>query len=221
MRPLIGITTDIMDLAGQERCVLSRTYARAVASAGATPVLLGHDTAQIGGLIARLDGFVLTGGDDPAMEAFGVATDPRVRRVHPDRQAFEVGLLAALAADAPDKPVLGVCLGMQMMALVAGGGLEQYMPDRGDAAALHWEHEHALVGAGGWPFGGGPVLSRHKQAVSAAGGMRVVATAPDGVIEAIDDPGRRFYLGVQWHPERTADVACGADIFAAFIRAVS
>jgi len=218
MQPLIGITTDIVEVEGRERCAMYPSYARAVLAAGGTPVLLGHDLPAIDSLIARLDGFVLTGGDDPVMEDFGVPTDPRVTRLHPDRQAFEVDLLRRLA-DHPDTPVLGVCLGMQLMALVSGGTLDQYMPDRGDEAALHWEHEHAIVGNDGWGFGEGAVLSRHKQAVTAAGGMRVVATAPDGVIEAIDEPGRSFYLGVQWHPERTADEGCGADIFAAFVRA--
>lgn len=219
MHPLIGITTDVVGIDGRERCAMYPSYARAVAAAGGVPVLLAHEPGAIDVLIARLNGFVFTGGDDPMMEPFGVATDPRATRLHPDRQAFETALLRRLAESRPETPVLGICLGMQMMALVAGGTLEQYMPDRGDAAALHWEHEHAIVGGPGWRFGGGPVLSRHKQAVSAAGGMRVAATAPDGVIEAVDDPARPFYLGVQWHPERTADAGCGADIFAALVRA--
>ncbi len=212
-KPLIGITTDVVCVEGRERCASYPSYARAVVEAGGVPVFLSHDLCAIDGLIARLDGFVLTGGDDPVMEAFGAATDPRVTPVHADRQAFEVALLRALQADRPDVPVLGVCLGMQMMALVAGGTLEQYMPDRGPEADAHWEHEHAIVGTSDWRFGTGPVLSRHKQAVSEAGGLRVVATAPDGVIEAVDDPGRLFYVGVQWHPERTAAAGCGADVF--------
>lgn len=220
--PLIGITTDVVAVEGRERCASYPSYARAVVEAGGVPVFLSHDLEAIDGLMARLDGFVLTGGDDPAMEEFGAATDPRVTRVHPARQAFEVALLRALAADRPQVPVLGVCLGMQMMALVAGGELEQYLPDRGPEAAAHWEHEHAIVrtiaGDDGWRFGAGPVLSRHKQAVSEAGGLRVVATAPDGVIEAVDDPGRAFYVGVQWHPERTAAAGTGKNLFEALVQ---
>jgi putative glutamine amidotransferase len=146
--------------------------------------------------------------------------------MNPRRQAFEVSLLTAIAGRR-DMPVLGVCLGMQMMALCAGGKLDQYLPQTlgEDRALLHQgDRTHAIVveksdsvlGAGA----SDTVRSWHRQAVSDAGSLRVVARAPDGVVEAIDDPTRRFYLGVQWHPERgeAADALSGG-LIARFVAA--
>ncbi len=219
-RALIGITSDVLVCDGRERVGMYPAYAAAITAAGGAPILLTHEVESIAAVIDRLDGFVLTGGDDPAVEAFGAATDSRVTIVDSRRQAFEVALLTALAKHKPDTPVLGVCLGMQMMALVSGGVLDQYLPDTPGLAEGHWEKEHAIIGEDGWGFGSGPVLSRHKQAVADAGSMRVVARAPDGLIEAVDDPSRRFCLGVQWHPERTTDPSTGAAIFEALVTTV-
>jgi putative glutamine amidotransferase len=218
-RALIGISSDVLVCDGRERVGMYPAYAAAVTAAGGAPVLLTHELESIAAMVDRLDGFILTGGDDPAMEAFGAVTDSRVTLVDPRRQAFEVALLRALAEFKPDTPVLGVCLGMQMMALVSGGALDQYLPDTPGLAKGHWEKQHAVIGEDGWGFGSGPVLSRHKQAVAEPGSMRVVARAPDGLIEAIDDPARRFCLGVQWHPERTTDPSTGAAIFEALVTA--
>ena len=157
------------------------------------------------------------------MEGWGVATDLRARRIDARRQAFELALLHALAGDAAspggdssprDTPVLGVCLGMQLMALHAGGRLEQYLPD---TLASHADHagdrRHPLVFRVGDsvlrpPPAAATVISSHRQAIADAGRLRVVATAPDGTLEAVDDPARPFYIGVQWHPER-ADGGAG------------
>lgn len=217
-RPMIGITSDVVTVEGRERIAMYPSYARAVAACGGIPVLLTHEVGVVRDLVDRLDGFVLTGGDDPAMEEFGDVTDHRVTRLHPDRQRFEVSLLRELEARANEKPVLGVCLGMQMMALVAGGKLDQYLPDSCPTAAMHWEQEHEIVPSGaGWLRG--RVLSRHKQAVRDVGRLSVLASAPDGIVEAVGDPRRKFFVGVQWHPERTSDDAVGAQIFRALVQA--
>ena len=218
MRPTIGITVDnqLTDLPSQ-RYLVSASYAQAVEAAGGVPVLLAQLPERIDDYLVLCDGLILTGGDDPHMEPFGQATDPRATPVSMDRQVFETALLAALARQ-PDKPTLGVCLGMQMMGLIAGGQLEQYLPaSMGEAAAAaHWnDRRHALqptVPVASSPLFTGhepdttepleSVVSHHRQAITNAGRLRVVATAEDGVIEAIDDPSRRFYVGVQWHPER-------------------
>jgi len=220
-RALIGISSDVLVCDGRQRVGSYPAYAAAVVAAGGAPVLLTHELESIAAVIDRLDGFVLTGGDDPAMEAFAAVTDSRVTLVDSKRQGFEVALLRALAEHKPDAPVLGVCLGMQMMALTSGGTLDQYLPDTPGLAEGHWERQHAIIGQDGWGFGDATaVLSRHKQAVADAGSMRVVARAPDGLIEAVDDPARHFCLGVQWHPERTNDRAAGAAIFEALVAAV-
>jgi putative glutamine amidotransferase len=98
------------------------------------------------------------------------------------------------------------------MALHAGGVLDQHLPDTLATAADHWERtEHAVDGL----LGTGQVHSHHRQAITDPGRMRIVARAHDGVIEAVDLPPeetRSLYLGVQWHPERTADEHLGRDI---------
>lgn len=218
-RPLVGITSDVIIVDGRPRCAMYPSYARAVSQAGGLPVLLTHEQACIPGLVDRLDAFIFTGGDDPRTEPFGSPTDPRATPLHPDRQAFEVALLQALQAQRPDTPVLGICLGMQLMALVAGGRLDQHMPATRPTADDHWEKTHPIVPDAGWEFGPGEVLSRHRQAVDDAGRLQVVARAPDGVIEAVNDPQRRFYLGVQWHPERTTGATLGMAIFDRLVHA--
>src|SRR5262249_36624142 len=160
-----------------------------------------------------------TGGDDPRTEAFGEPTHPKTTPVHADRQAYETDLLQALEQRLA-APVLGVCLGMQMMALLAGGRLIQHLPDEGPTAdphsgdAVHLIRTLAPGALGREGSVAASVTSHHHQAVRDPGRLRVVALADDGVIEAIDDPARPFYLGVQWHPERTTDRAFGPALFA-------
>jgi len=217
-RPLIGITTDVITHHGRERCAMYPSYARAVAAAGGAPVLLSHEVDSIGTLVEALHGFVFTGGDDPRTEEFGEPTDPRATLLHPDRQRFEIALLRELSKRRPDTPVLGVCLGMQLMSLVAGGSLDQHLPESCATADDHWEREHAIVPGEAWEFGSGLVLSRHRQAVRDPGTLGVLARAHDGIIEAVGDPARRFYLGVQWHPERTARRSLGGELFDRLVR---
>jgi putative glutamine amidotransferase len=212
MRPLIGIT---MDMDG-ERCFIRPGYALAVERAGGVPVLLPPAVNLVEEYVARCDGFIFSGGDDPIMEQWGIATHPKATKVHPERQAFEVALLHALEMK-QEKPILGVCLGMQLMSLHAGGSLEQHLPDLGNGAAeAHWgRKEHAVAG----DVGRGRVLSHHRQAITNSGRLRVCGRAPDGLIEAVQDDARPFYLGVQWHPERTDDENLGVGLFRRLIEA--
>lgn len=229
-RPVIGVTPSL-----DERDLrLRRAYAKAIARAGGLPVVLTpawDDPAESArAALSFCDAVVLTGGDDPATERYGEPTHPAAKRVHPDRQAFEEALLDELSRR-PEVPVLGICLGMQMMALAAGGSLIQHMPDEVPTHAEHMDNRaHAVLSKADrsvlWdgprspdePLGA--VTSWHRQAVRSAGRLRTVAAASDGVIEAIDDPGRPFWLGVQWHPERTDDEALGLGVFRRMIGAV-
>lgn len=228
-RPVIGITVDNRDNTAETGQYESAVrYSRAVAEAGGLPMLLPHEVELAAAYVADCDALVLTGGADPVMEQFGCATDGRARRMDQRRQAFELALLdevdqhrdRAVNPFDDDKAVLGVCLGMQLMALHNGAALDQYMPDSmGDDATRHHTDNarHTLVidytdsvlvqghAAGNAP---GVVVSSHRQRIADAGRLRVAARAEDGTIEAIDDPARRFYLGVQWHPERGADNDC-------------
>lgn len=222
MRPLIGITMDV-----DERSVSARrAYFDAVAAAGGVPVGLvppEPDWApeMAASLVERVDGFVLTGGADPRMEPFGHPTHPAARTMHPHRQAFETALVRALEARRA-APVLGVCLGMQMMALGAGGRMCQHLPDVVPATAEDHREDrmHRLeVCAPDAVIRGGEVNSNHHQAVADAGRLVVVARAHDGVTEAVRDPSRPFYLGVQWHPERMGDVPMGWELFRALVAA--
>jgi putative glutamine amidotransferase len=197
------------------------TYIHAVVAAGGTPVLLPPVPALAHEFSRRCDAFLFTGGDDPRTEPFGEPTHPSATPVHPERQEFEVALLNELQRR-PAAPVLGVCLGMQMMALHAGGALNQHMPDDVATAEQHRHDSTHDITTSIEPhplLAPGPVTSHHRQAVRTAGRLRVVAVAPDGIIEAIDDPARPYYLGVQWHPERTAFEPLGAGLFARLIRA--
>jgi putative glutamine amidotransferase len=220
--PLVGITTDVSVVGERERLECGAAYAERVAAAGGTPVLL-PPIPELAEAHARLcDAFVFTGGNDPRMEPFGEPTHPQARAVSPRRQEYETALLRYLLAEAPATPTLGVCLGMQMMALVAGGRLDQHLPEVTPSATEH-RGVHEVVPVAGQcgpvPIRKGRVLSNHHQAVADPGTLVVLARGPGGVIEAIADPGRPFYLGVQWHPERTEEIGLGADLFASLVAA--
>jgi putative glutamine amidotransferase len=200
-RPRIGISTDLAD----GRFTVDVRYADLVAGCGGLPLLLPAQPDRVADVIELCDGFVLTGGDDPIMEHWGEPTHPRAKPLHPRRQAYEIALLAALA-ELPQRPVLGICLGMQLMALHAGGRLDQHLPETLATHDRHWGRvAHPVTGA----LGDGAVVSHHRQAVVDPGLLSVIATADDGVIEAVRDEQRPFYLGVQWHCERTEDETLG------------
>lgn len=214
-RPLIGITTDVVETNGRLKADCGLAYAMCIERAGGIPILLPPIASLIHEHLRLCDGFVFTGGDDPRMEAFGVATHPQAKVIHPNRQAYELGLLAALATDRPEAPVLGICLGMQLMSLHAGGKLNQFMPDTLPTHAQHKNAEHEVVPVrdAASPFTlAGVVWSNHRQAVEHPGTLRIIAKSPDQVIEAVTDPSRPWYLGVQWHPERTAAAPLGQRI---------
>lgn len=201
-------------------------YAKGVAAAGGVPVLLAPLVEMVGSYVERMDALVLTGGDDPRMEPFGGVTHAKATPLHPARQAFESELIVRLRTDRPEMPILGVCLGMQMLALHAGGKMDQCMPETRADADRHWDGTHEVTptpqeGDGaGMRIARGLVRSRHRQAVTDPGSMRVVGLSDDGVIEAIADPARPFVLGVQWHPERTEDPALGVELFRRLVGAV-
>jgi putative glutamine amidotransferase len=210
-RPLIGVTCDLDDRGYR----VGPGYAAVIRAEGATPILLPCEPSCAAEYVRRCDGLVLSGGDDPIMEQWGVATHPEATTIDPRRQAFELALLAALD-DEPGTPVLGICLGMQLMGLHRGAKLEQFMADTLPSAGEHWPRtSHAIEG----DLGDGVVHSHHRQALVDPGPLAVVARAADGVIEAVRDDRRSFFLGVQWHPERTDDASLGSGLFRALIRA--
>ncbi len=234
-RPIIGITPDTASPNDAERSSPRErfryespaTYSRAVVAAGGVPVILPYHVEAIADYLQLCDGFILSGGDDPDTTPFGEAVHPAAKLLHPLRQQFELALLAAL--DATVHPVLGICLGMQLMALHAGGRLHQHLPDApnltADQAAMHRGHDHAIVPTPGHVHlpAAGRVYSHHHQAVADAGRLSVAAVSDEAsgrLIEAIElSDARRFYLGVQWHPERTADASLGPALIGRFVAA--
>lgn len=221
-KPIIGITTDVSEKDGRVKLDVAQAYCDAVERAGGVAVLLPPNAALVDEYVQLCDGFVFTGGDDPRTEGFGAPTHAKATPMHALRQDFETKLLARLQAG--DAPVLGVCLGMQLMSLAAGGKLDQHIEDNLPSHAEHWGAEHAIkpiASATADPrfrFSG-VVQSKHKQAVSDAGRLTPIATSADGVVEAVIDSARKFYVGVQWHPERTRDGAVGQRLFDELVKA--
>ena len=219
MPPVIGLTTYREQAAWgvwhQRADLLPAQYAGAVEAVGGVPLLLPPVTTSgaAEAVVARLHGLVVSGGADVDPSRYGAEAHPRSAGWRPDRDAWELALLDA--ADAARLPVLGVCRGMQLMAVHAGGALDQHTPD------LVGHDEHS---PGGDAFGSVSVATEpgsrlaalvgeqvtvschHHQSVRDAPGFRAVATASDGTLEAIETPTERFCVAVQWHPETAADV---------------
>jgi putative glutamine amidotransferase len=210
-KPVIGITADI----AADKFQVSRAYAGMIERAGGVPIILPCVPSLADELFALCDGVVLSGGDDPIMTQWGVAMHPKARPLDAQRQAFELALLGELDRR-PGVPALGVCLGMQLMGLHCGGALDQHLPDSLATADMHWDRSaHEIEGE----LGRGTVHSHHRQALSEAGSLKVIARAPDGVIEAVRNENRpAMYLGVQWHPERTDDERLGFALFQRLVR---
>lgn len=214
---IVGVTCDVArDPALRAR--VRTAYAERIDHAGGVAVFLPPLPAQAHEHAEICDALVLTGGDDPLTEPFGAPTHPKATRVDPTRQAYELAVLHAFE-NHPAKPVLGVCLGMQYMALVAGGELDQHLPETTPTHADHaGDRVHPIVPEPGERLPAGEITSNHHQAVRDPGALAVVARAHDGVIEAVRDPSRRLYLGVQWHPERSDHDGLGQALFDELVR---
>jgi putative glutamine amidotransferase len=228
--PLIGLTTYREDARwgvwDQRADLLPAQYAEAVVSCGGVPVLLPPVAAPGAAdvTVARLDGLVISGGADVDPARYDADPHPRTALWRPDRDAWELALLAA--AEAVDLPVLGVCRGMQVMAVHAGGSLDQHTPD------LVGHDEHS---PGGDVFGAVQVSTspgtrvaglvgesltvncHHHQSVARHPGFVAAAHAADGTLEAMETDGERFCVAVQWHPETVADVG----LLAGLVRAAA
>ncbi|WP_441248455.1 gamma-glutamyl-gamma-aminobutyrate hydrolase family protein [Kitasatospora sp. McL0602] len=212
-RPLVGITSYLEEASWgvwqQNAAVLHGSYLDAVTRAGGIPVVLPPHGRGAGRLLARLDALVLAGGADIAPDRYGEPAHPRTGKPQPVRDAWEFELLAG--ALERDLPVLGICRGMQLLNIALGGSLVQHLPERtGDEshqiASAVYHRRPVTTGAGSriaellGPAAEVPCY--HHQAVGRLGnGLEAAAWAADGVIEAVELPGHRFVLGVQWHPE--------------------
>lgn len=223
-RPLIGVTTQSLQAvegippAFPASWVMNRMYLDALVRAGAAPILLPLLPEQpevMRALYERLDGLLLPGGVDIEPSNFGEAPHPLLRRTDPPRDVVELQLARWALEDG--MPMLGLCRGLQILNIAAGGTLFQdvqaqrfgsqkhdYEPPEHTRDFLAHEVElvsgsrlHALVGAAS-----APVNSMHHQGIQRLGtGLTATAHAPDGLIEAIEGAGSAFAVAVQWHPE--------------------
>jgi putative glutamine amidotransferase len=229
-KPIIGIGADVLVKEGKrDRTYMYATYVDAVRDAGAVPVLVPPQPENLEVLAASLDGILLAGGRDCDPRLYGEAPHDTVEQMDHRRQDADIAL-ARLGRDRRI-PTLGVCLGSQVMTVAAGGSLVQDIGSQIENALTHdsdpadrLRHKvtieegtrlAAIVGSGVRD-----VNSSHHQSVKTPGsGMRITALAPDGVVEAVEDPAHPFYIGVQWHPEDMGGEESSAALFSAFIAA--
>lgn len=214
--PLIGITADLaLNDIGRHRHQVNESYIMCVSRAGGVPVVLPAIKDVRLGMLDLLDGIVLTGGDDIDTRPFGAPLHERASCMMPGRQESDFALLAALD-DRPELPALGICLGMQEMGVHAGCRIHQHIHDVIADGDRHGRDNLHHVST---EFGDGLIASWHHQALAEPGPFVSAGHSDDGVLEAIRHPARPFYVGVQWHPERTADDTLGLGVFRALVAA--
>jgi putative glutamine amidotransferase len=209
-----------------------RNYPGLIAQAGAIPVILPLvDTREEArALVDRLDGLVLTGGHDIDPARYGQNPRPETKPAAKERVASD--LLLAKTAHEAGKPALGICLGLQTMNVVFGGTIFQHIPDDVPGALQHEDepdgvsHDHAIRVERGTLLHRllgvetAMVNSFHHQGLDlVAPGFQIAARAEDGVVEAIERSDHPFYLGVQWHPERSPASDVSRKIVRAFVDA--
>lgn len=216
MKPLIAVTLDAEESGGYSRMpwyALRQNYCSAIVEAGGIPVLLPHEMALIDDYLSLCDGVVITGGFfdiDPGL--YGAQACHPMVKTKPQRTLFEQELLDRVWP--LQKPILGICGGMQLINVLKGGTLIQHIPDDVEGALAHEQSPphtnpgHAVsVETDSFLFSllksqTLEVNTSHHQAVKdVAPSLRVNARAADGVIEGIEDPAHKFCVGVQWHPE--------------------
>lgn len=229
-KPIIGIGSDINVTPGKrDKAFVYTTYVESLKRAGAVPVLIPPQPENAAEIVGGLDGVLLAGGDDCDPALYGETPHPSVEPMDPRRQSNDT-LLARLAHER-GIPTLGICLGVQVMNVVAGGTLIQDLHSEAPSEIEHVSEpedraRHAVSVERGTRLA--EILGRdeivvnssHHQAIRDLGrGLRVTAHAPDGIIEGLEDPQHPFYVGVQWHPEDMPGEDSAARIFGAFVEA--
>ncbi|TMK77150.1 MAG: gamma-glutamyl-gamma-aminobutyrate hydrolase family protein [Actinobacteria bacterium] len=220
MKPVVGITSyteeDVRWGAWEEAAALvPLAYVRSIERAGGRPLLVPPSEDAIEETLAVLDGILFSGGSDLDPGLYAAEPHPETTEVRKERDRAEMALLRA--ALERDMPVLAVCRGSQVLNVARGGDLNQHLPDslghdvhrpvKGEWA----DHEVRLERAsrvGGLLGERAPVKSHHHQGYGRIGeGLRETAWADDGTVEALEDPAKRFAVGVLWHPEEGEDMA--------------
>jgi len=241
-RPLIGVTTSEVRFAERisqtpqadpprREMALGLTYLRAIETAGGIPLVMPPlELEAIEPLLGRLSGLCLSGGPDLDPETYDERPHPQLGPIEPDLDRFELEL--ARRADTRGLPVLAICRGMQALNVARGGSLHQHLPDRPGVTIDHRQSEPGEQTVHDVAIAAGSRLARtmrtrtsavnsfHHQAIHRIGnGLRAVAWSPDGVIEAVEAPGRDFAIGVQWHAESLVARREHAALFAGLVDA--
>ncbi|MEK3933687.1 gamma-glutamyl-gamma-aminobutyrate hydrolase family protein [Sporosarcina sp. FSL W7-1349] len=231
MKPVIGLTSN-MNVDGKHE--IDPEYMAAILLAGGLPFIIPADVEQEAEQAASLlDGLVLTGGKDIDPQCYGEEPHPKLGEVSPARDRMEIALVGQMKA--ADKPILGICRGIQLLNVAFGGDLFQDVEGQMDRPVLqhaqraprsHPSHTVKLEsGSVLEEIVGEPLLqvnSFHHQSVKrVAASLRISAFSNDGIVEAIEGREGNFLLGVQWHPERLAVAgdAPSLRIFNSFIQA--
>lgn len=224
--PLVGLTVEVLEAPwyqGRRRYQLFTDYLPCLRGAGALGVLLPGDAtpAERRRILDQVDGLLLTGGDDLDLRPLGGPPPEPACKPVPAAQQEALLELVALAEER-GLPLLGVCLGMQVLGLAHGAGYIQDLPGDGHAGGVR----HPVQALAGTRLAGilgrapVPVPSYHHQALADAGrDLRPAARAADGLLEAVEHPGLPFALGVQWHPERAPAEPASRALFSAFVAA--
>jgi putative glutamine amidotransferase len=219
-RPLVGITTYVVPAKWSywdlEAALVPAAYVQAVEAAGGRPLLVPPSVEGIEETLDGLDGLVFSGGSDLDPDLYGQEAHGETLGIVRQRDDAELALLKG--ALERDMPVLAICRGSQVLNVARGGDLVQHLPD----VVGHENHKHDPPGAfadhdvelvegtrvQGLLGDRAPVKSHHHQGLGRLGeGLRESARAEDGTIEAVEDPSRRFTVGVLWHPEEGEDFA--------------
>jgi gamma-glutamyl-gamma-aminobutyrate hydrolase PuuD len=218
-RPLIGITTYVTPAKwgawDAETALVPAAYVRSIEAAGGRPLLVPPSDDGVDETLTALHGLVLPGGADLGPQLYGQEPHKETYGVVPERDRGELALLQG--ALERDLPVLAICRGSQVLNIARGGDLVQHLPEivghhgHKEQPGVFGDHDVRIdaesrlgevVGARA------PIKSHHHQGFGRVGeGLREVAWADDGTVEAIEDPQAPFVLGVLWHPEAGEDKA--------------
>jgi putative glutamine amidotransferase len=219
MKPVVGITSYAEEVTWgawvEEAALVPLSYVRAIERAGGRPLVIPPSEGAIEETLSVLDGILFSGGSDLDPALYDAEAHPETQGVHEARDRAEMALLGA--ALERDMPVLAVCRGSQVLNVARGGDLVQHLPE----VLGHEEHKHTPgeysdhdvtlkpdTCVGGILGDRAPVKSHHHQGFGRIGeGLREAGYAEDGTVEALEDPSKRFAVGVLWHPEEGEDMA--------------
>jgi putative glutamine amidotransferase len=210
-------------------------YVASIERAGARTLVIDRARTPARDVLDDVAGLLLTGGGDVDPARYGETTDPTFEAAEDGRDEYEMAIIR-LALER-DLPLLAICRGVQILNVALGGSLIQDIPSQRPSGVNHsltepkWALAHDVAVATDSRLhaalrdrisdaGTLPVNSRHHQSIKdVAPGLRVTATAPDGIIEAVERPDATFCLGVQWHPENFLSHDEFAPLFRAFVEA--